>query len=385
MDAKAPNASRYAVVLAQWTTFCDGSACFNLESMYEPIRATVRKRAHSFVRIHGGSVLVEPHAPEHHRALERELRSLDDVAPPCVFVWLGVGYRRMRFTAAAVRHSAVPVWSDAISPTAVARIKQRCKFVYYETEPAPKPNLLSLPFFDAVWSYSTYHAQFAVSCAAPPRRCEYNFKAGASEQTPPWSFLPPLFVAQPFRPSHNNGAPVLLSGTCRAEWEREVAKCGHAPQWRSHGPVLPDALRVLGARNASSPVGLWTSQALGMALENSSIVVNIHKNACAPPHAQPLETVRVSQVLSVGMIIVSQRCTPADEELFAGLVDFVNDNDAMWTTVATYARMPPSERRAIGQLRMQRYRALSERFSLPPLVGIAHSAPFSQNLPRSHC
>ena len=345
--------------------------------MYAPIRNSLRVRARTFARVYAGLTLVEPRTHEHHAALEAELRVIDHVAPPCAFVWLGVGYRRIRWTPAKLRHSPIPLDSDALPPTAVARIQRRCKLVYYETEPAPKPNLVSLPFFDAVWSYSTFHHQFAAPC--DDRGCD---RPNSSAVTPPWSYVPPLFVQAQFVASHEESAPILLSGMSRHEWEsRNICPQSHGSENRQI-TKLPANVRVLGARNASDPQGLWTPHAFRKALANASLIVNLHKDACTPLAAQPLETFRLSQVLSVGLIVVSQRCVPTDERIFAGLVDFYDDADALWMALARYGRMSPSERRVVGMHRRRLFAELSEQIALPEWIGSPRAMiRFAENVP----
>ena len=55
-------------------------------------------------------------------------------------------------------------------------------------------------------------------------------------------------------------------------------------------------------------------------LRHAGVFVNLHKD-CGEPN-RPLETVRLSLLLSAGARVISESSDPADEELYAGIVSF---------------------------------------------------------------
>ena len=81
--------------------------------------------------------------------------------------------------------------------------------------------------------------------------------------------------------------------------------------------------------------------------------------------AQPLETVRLAQLLSLGVLVISQHASPRDEALYADLVDFVA-LDAMPDALRALRR-----RANLTEVAATRARRFRERFAPEALVARA--------------
>ena len=88
---------------------------------------------------------------------------------------------------------------------------------------------------------------------------------------------------------------------------------GRAPCWRSLTAALGKS-RLARFQNA------FDEEHLGAALQRSGAFLNLHKKCDSP--AQPLESFRVSRLLSSSALVVSERACAADEREFEGLADF---------------------------------------------------------------
>ena len=80
-------------------------------------------------------------------------------------------------------------------------------------------------------------------------------------------------------------------------------------------------------RHLVTPVNdVWDERALSELMSRGGdgpvVFLNLHKRCEKPEVTQPLESVRLSQLLSFGGLLVSQRSNPTDEAAYEGLVTF---------------------------------------------------------------
>ena len=200
------------------------------------------------------------------------------------FVWIGV------------KQHAFPPWQEMRHNSV--------RTIYYQTEPLPAgggcllpPNRrastsIGSPLVDELWDYSEWNL---MQCARLPH-------------TPILRLLPPGDVSTR-RIEHAAGgggvSRVLFLGDVTLE---ERASC-FAP-----------------LRSLVTPINdVWSEEALAklVATHPPPIFINLHKRCAAQSEAmQPIEAVRLSQLLSLGAIVLSQRSNPRDEARYAGIVEF---------------------------------------------------------------
>ena len=145
---------------------------------------------------------------------------------------------------------------------------------------------------DELWDYSQCNIA-ACAEAAPTLRQRY---------------VPPGFVpSTPVRQGDHLGPLVFVGPTSGGSY------AGRAPCWRSLTAALGKS-RLARFQNA------FDEEHLGAALQRSGAFLNLHKRCDSP--AQPLESFRVSRLLSSSALVVSERACAADEREFEGLADF---------------------------------------------------------------
>lgn len=200
------------------------------------------------------------------------------------------------------------VWiGEAFSRSSInlAQLRPRCTTINYQTEPDELEGHAKSRW-NGVWSYTRKHSS---SLYAPPR---YDPSAPAV--------------------THEDTRPIFVGF-----WKYRSVGCELVRN-------TPSSLRMVEY--------VWSDEDLTAAVGNGSIFVNIHKQCSAPQ--PPLESLRVSQLLSRGALIVSQRSWHADEAEFEGLVDFVDDS-LFWGRVNELAALAVPQRQAMAQERVRRF------------------------------
>ena len=242
------------------------------------------------------------------RAWARRLGARD------TFIWLGP------------KQHGTPPWAEIRAAGAFA--------VYYQTEPIslaagggcmmpsarrPIPPSASLPtnFVDEIWEYSMANV---LACRRHPR-------------APPLRHVPPGYVAPGYvaLPASFATARASKAATLAAEAASTHALAGGDDRGRGNERAiflgdlsLEERARCVGAlRPLLRPINdVWDDGAMARLAGSARLVVNLHKRCMQSEQAQPAEATRLSQVLSAGGAVVSQRSHPQDEAAYAGLVSF---------------------------------------------------------------
>lgn len=309
--------------------------------MYAPIVRTLVRGFNSTTAHEdggGGSGAVVVHvgevdaSAEPTSAFQREMLRLGERD---TFVWVGM------------KQHGTPPW---------AQLRARGVFtIYYQTEPLPRSGVCILPpsrraappdpadakLVDEVWDYSQWNVA----------QCEGAAHAPRIRHVPPGAFAEPYTITPaPSGSSAGRGvARALFLGDPTLE---ERPKC--------FAPL---------SRLVTTVNDVWTDEALRRQFLISAsappIFVNLHKRCLHDEAAQPLEAVRISQLLSAGGLVLSQRAAARDEVLFSGIVNFSTLADMPSALSALLAR---SDLRELARRRNVEFRT---RFRPERLVGIA--------------
>lgn len=215
------------------------------------------------------------------------------VKPPCAFLWLHTDR-----LAAAER--------DAKSFLHAA-----CRWIHYCGDPKRCDNFPSP--YSSTWAYSHVYSSRA-------------------------AYVPPLYVHTSVRLTHEDPTPVFFGAMSLRN--QSCALLRNRPGW------VRERLREVHS--------VWSAAAMAQQLGRSSVFINLHR-ACDNGSAA-LESFRLSQLLSVGALVVSQRSNRLDEREYEGLVTFAND-EQFWAVVAKLCKSSQEERRALGTRRMKRFMA----------------------------
>lgn len=309
-----PSKASYTLIAAQWRAASEVTLSF----MYEPLIATLRARVARFEHLIVGeqwlSLANGSRLLRQERTFNLTTKWLLSIPQPCVFLWVGVGYRRVRFVPLKHRMSPKPnAQIDVFTPSEVELIRSRCSFVNYDTEPY---RVHGMRMFDAVWSHSQVHRVRGLPenpCSSLNDRTDdawcntalISTKIDSNITDPPWSFMPPLFVPYGWEATHLDTRPFMSSGQTVANW-RKFSNCSVVDEF-------PSDLQLVS--------NVWDAASFQTAFETASIIVNVHR-LCGRRmgDAYPMEFFRMSQMLSAGLIVVSQRAEALDEELLAGVV-----------------------------------------------------------------
>ena len=224
---------------------------------------------------------------EAHEALTREAKRFNGRD---AFVWIGP------------KQHAFPPWPEMR--------KNGVRTIYYQTEPLPANGGCMLPGMrrpstsftanvDEVWDYSEWNL---VQCGRQPH-------------APTLRLLPPGDVGG----DAVGGAVAPAAG-------------GNNPRAVFLGdPSLEERAKCFaGLKHLVTPINdVWSEAGLRklIAARPPPVFVNLHKRCTGGERAerlQPLEAVRLAQLLSLGAIVVSQRANARDEKRYEGLVDFAS-------------------------------------------------------------
>ena len=272
-------------------------------------------------------------------------RVMKSLGPGDTFIWVGMK-----------QHSSPP-WQQLRA--------RGVRTIYYQTEPLAKGAGCILPpgrrpgapprpeqrLVDEVWEYSRWNIA----------QCQPRPFAPRLRHVPPGAYLDAHHVDG--RDASGRG-----SGGGRGGGVAEAVFLGD--------PTLEERAKCfLPLRALVTPVNdAWSHEAIervvGPALGAANaprIVVNLHKRCMQDERSQPMEAVRVAQVLSLGALLVSQHAAPEDEELYHGLVDFCSLAELPQTIAALLRRTD------LPALAAQRAAEFRRRFQPRQLV--AEGAP----------
>eukprot|EP00965_Chrysotila_dentata_P151911 5019616-Pleurochrysis_carterae.AAC.5 len=146
-----------------------------------------------------------------------------------------------------------------------------------------------------VWDYSLYNIK---TCR--DHRLKYN-----RNNLPVFRYLPPGAIESSAVADHQQPAHLAFMGHVKFG---SRLKCWGFLKSRL-GPHLVNLN------------GVWTPSAFEALVKGNGIHLNLHKR-CDPIEPRPLETFRLSTLLSAQALIISERADVADEEPYAGLVTF---------------------------------------------------------------
>ena len=228
--------------------------------------------------------------------------------------------------------------------------------VYYQTEPDNSACHFKIDDVDEVWDYSPNNVK---RCAGLPRA------PILMRHLPPGSIGNNCYVSQP---ASAEAALVFLGDIDvvprrRLCWE-EVKKQG-----TNTSSSLKE--RLVSINNA------WTRDDLMAVFNKSStgIFLNLHKE-CGRLRTRPYppaESFRFAMLLQVGGLIISERCSPEDEQMYDGLVDFV-DHTNIGRAFDRLIQMNQEERQQLADARAVQFRRqfsprfLFEQADIPDLI-----------------
>ena len=262
--------------------------------------------------------------------------------------------RRDAFIWVGVKQHGTPPWAEMR--------RHGVRTIFYQTEPMPasggcmippmrRPSseLEATPLVDEVWDYSEVNLQL---CARVPH-------------APTLRFLPPGAITGATNDVHATAGARATTGS--KEREPLDGGGGAAPQAIFLGDVTLDerarcftSLRPL----VRAVNDVWSESALRRLVASTPppLFINLHKKCMPPDGRQPLESVRLSQLLTLGALVVSQHAHERDEARYEGLVDFVS-----------LAEMPQAirklqQRTDLADLAAERAARFRERFEPRALV-----------------
>lgn len=227
--------------------------------------------------------------------------------------------------------------------------------VYYQTEPLPAGECLLPPYrkpapvlartsaaaaapvllMDELWDYSQWNL---LQCYRHPH-------APILRHVPP-GYSPPMEATRPLQRQAEKGiAPADSRALFLGDVSLEERAACFAPLAKVARPLND----------------VWSDDALNRLVRASSrppLLLNVHKRCSRDEREQPLEAVRLAQLLSVGGVLVSQRADVLDEATYDGLVTFTSLCDVP-SVIATLMQTPAEELRALADKRSAAFR---ERF-----------------------
>lgn len=263
-----------------------------LRFMYAPLIQTLARGLNAS----GAAVTVESITDEKARN-QRFVASMTKLGVGDTFIWVGP------------KQHYQPPWQQMRANGVVT--------VYYQTEPLgtipgcflppnrkpfiPPPGERAI--VDEVWDYSRWNLQQCLPHAA---------KAGITLRHVPPGFIGdgPMPLGLPRAMSSSSPIPLPPRAYFLGDVELEQRKACFAP-----------------LRHLVTPVNdVWDERALSELMSRGGdgpvVFLNLHKRCEKPEVTQPLESVRLSQLLSFGGLLVSQRSNPTDEAAYEGLVTF---------------------------------------------------------------
>ena len=276
----------------------EGLHGFPLRKMYKPIVETLR---HGFEAAHAGRQhfrFVDSKADEFMCTWQRVIARCS-CGMSCTFVWIGIGLS--------------PAWYNLTGVPALQRGGVRT--VYYETEPPSinQPCHWLNKGFDEVWTYTHMHSHHC----SPVKYFPPGFVPSVTVDTGPTGekAFPPAFF----------GWLVSRTVACSV-WEqfsdvhvKADIKLTKGPNGTTHGSL-------------AEVYNVWTEDDFKRLATRHNSFVNAHRSQeCL--HQRPYsqhhnesrancEAFRMSQLLSMGSFVVSERCNPEDESNFHGIVEF---------------------------------------------------------------
>ena len=203
---------------------------------------------------------------------------------------------------------------------------------------------------DEVWEYSLANVQ---ACRKHPR-------------APPLRHVPPGYLSAP-EASDAPPPSERLADRTRAIFLGDLG--------------LEERARCVGElRPLVWPINdVWDEAAMARLALSARMVVNVHKRCLQPEELQPVEATRLSQILSMGGAVVSQRSHPHDEAAYSGLVTFVGLRHMPRVVSETLRATapPPSNLSSSEQERAHRLAAFRTLFAPDRILAraLAH-APF---------
>ena len=194
-----------------------------------------------------------------------------------------------------------------------AELRRRgVRTVYYQTEPHDLPcELWQQALVDEIWDYSRQNIALC-SGGARRDRLRGGQTNGGAVGARTFRYVPPG-LQRMARAQQQSSATLAFLG---------LTKFGRRPRcmaWLQEH--LGDRLRVFKT--------IWTPAGLADTLRHHGMHLNLHKECGdenGSPHGagrlQPLELVRLSTLLSAGVLVISESSSQADEAEFAGLCTF---------------------------------------------------------------
>lgn len=225
-----------------------------------------------------------------------------------------------------------------------AELRRRgVRTVYYQTEPHDMPcSLWQQALVDEVWDYSRHNIALC-SGGAHQDRPRGGQTSGGAVGARTFRYVPPGLQRMARAQQQSSATLAFLGAT-------KFGRRSRCMGWLQEH--LGDRLRVFNT--------IWTQAELADTLRHHGMHLNLHKECGdengAPRGAgrlQPLELVRLSSLLSAGVLVISESSAEADEVEFAGLCTF-----------APLGELPNRFYALANTSRTTRQRLAEERFSL---------------------
>ena len=246
--------------------------------------------------------------------------------------------------------------------------------VYYQTEPltagsgcmlpplrrqaTPRPGSKSL--MHELWDYSVFNL----------RQCQPH----AASLSMRLRHVPPGFIGR--AAAHSSRVGHDASGGWQPSISRPLQMPPSSPRAFFLGDVTLEERMACFAplRQLVTPVNsIWDERALAALVNNRTpaVFLNLHKRCTQDERTQPLESVRLSHLLSTGGLVVSQRSHLADEAPYSSLVTFA-PRAALMAEIASLLRHPN-----LAELARRRSELFRQRFHPEMIVARAIARPFS--------